>query len=89
MGKIFGILALIIGLVAFLLMPFLFIVPYAIYIFPGVAVVLGIVGIATEEKKGMAIAGLVLGILAFICWFFLLPFFAVLLIMMGLGGFLP
>ena len=31
----------------------------------------------------------VLGILAFICWFFLLPFLAVLLIMMGLGGFLP
>lgn len=85
MSKVWGILSLIIGLIAFIAMPFLLIIPYALYIFPALAVIFGIIGIATEEKKGMSIAGLILGIVALICWIFLLPFFAAILILWGLS----
>ena len=74
MGKVFGILALVFGLIGllggWLLVLFL---PYGQYYLPAAAIVFGIIGIIVDDSKGMAIAGLVLGVVGIIFVLFILP----------------
>jgi len=67
---IFGLLGLLVGWVLGIFLPFL---PFGELYFSVVAIVCGIVGICVQEKKGMAIAGLVLGMVAFVLVFFFFP----------------
>ena len=82
MGKVFGILSLlfgIFGLFGWLLFAMLPIVlPFSGFYLPGAAVVFGIIGIVSDDSKGMAIAGLILGIIGIII-VVLLPFLLVFL----------
>jgi hypothetical protein len=75
MGKTFGALALVFGLVALLGgWAFLLFVPfgdYILYALCGLAVVFGIIGIIKDDSKGMGIAGLILGIIAAFLWIIL------------------
>ncbi len=79
MGKVFGILALVFGLIGllggWLLVLFL---PFGQYYLPVAAIVFGIIGIITDDSKGMAIAGLVLGVIGIIFVLFVLPFLLIL-----------
>ena len=61
-----GIIALIFGIIG-LCCGWLIPLPYVGWIFPIVAVIFGIIGIIKDDSKGMAIAGLILGILSFLC----------------------
>ena len=84
MGKVFGILALICGLIGLAGGWFLgFFIPYGAFIIPGLAIVLGIIGIIVDDSKGLGIAGLILGVIglivAVVFMFFLGPILAVLL----------
>lgn len=90
MGKVFGILALICGILGFIgwllfgLLPF--VLPFSGFYLPGAAIVFGIIGIIADESKGMAIAGLILGIIGIVFILFILPLLVIFLIVMGLGG---
>ena len=89
MGKLFGILALlcgILGLFAWLLLGTL---PFGVYYLPGAAILLGIIGLIVDESKGMAIAGLIFGIFDIVFILFILPMLLVFLILAGLGLILP
>jgi len=73
MGKTFGALALVFGLIALLMgwAIMLFVAgfgSYIMYALCGLAIVLGIIGIITDDSKGMAIAGLILGLIALVIW---------------------
>lgn len=75
MGKTFGALALVFGLIALLAgWAFILFVPfgdYILYALCGLAIVFGIIGIIKDDSKGMGIAGLIIGIIALILWVFL------------------
>ena len=88
MGKTFGILSLICGILGLFGWLILAILPFGIYYLPGAAIVLGIVGLIVDDSKGMSIAGLILGIFDIICVLFLLPMLAFLFILIGLGALL-
>jgi len=89
MGKTFGILALIFGIlgffawILFLLIPVT--LPYSGFYVPGAAIVFGIIGIIVDDSKGMAIAGLVLGCIAIVFVMFVIP----ILILMFFFSLLP
>jgi hypothetical protein len=72
MGKTFGALALVFGLVALLVgWAILIFVPYGNYIMYalcGLAIVFGIIGIIKDDSKGMGIAGMILGFIALVIW---------------------
>jgi len=73
MGKTFGALALVFGLIALLMgwAIMLFVADfgsYIMYALCGLAIVLGIIGIITDDSKGMAIAGIILGLIALVIW---------------------
>ncbi len=88
LGKIFGILALICGILGFFgwllfaLIPV--VLPYSAFYFPGAAILFGIIGLIADESKGMAIAGLILGIIGLVFIIFILP----MLILFGILAFL-
>ena len=85
MGKVFGVLALIFGLIGLLGGWFLgFFIPYGAYILPGLAIVFGIIGIVKDDSKGLGIAGLILGIIGLIFVLLILPILIV-LFFFGLG----
>jgi len=88
MGKIFGILALICGILGFVGWLILGMLPYGIFYLPGAAIVLGIVGLIVDDPKGMAIAGLILGIIGIVFVIFVLPLLAGLLLLLGLSAIL-
>ncbi len=81
MGKVFGVLSLIFGLIALLagwaiqifvsIMFGFSIASFALYAVCGLAIVFGIIGIIKDDSKGLGIAGLILGIIALILWQFL------------------
>ena len=87
MANTFGIIGLIVAIFALCVAPFVPFIPFGVWIFPIVAIIISGIGIAKDDKNGMAIAGLVIGIVALICWgllgFILL---ALILGMIGLGG---
>jgi hypothetical protein len=87
MGNTFGIIGLILAIVALCVSPFIPI-PFSPYIFSILAIIFSGIGIAKDDKNGMAIAGLVIGIVALVCWG-LLGFFLLALIfgLIGLGAF--
>ena len=66
LGKIFGIISLIFGLISILL-TFLFYGMWGIAI-PIIAIVFGGIGIAKDDSKGLGIAGLILGIISLVIW---------------------
>ena len=90
MGKVFGIFALIFGILGLLLgwavgffLPFL---PYGELYISGAAIVFGIIGIIADDSKGMAIAGLILGIIGLILGFVITFFLSEILDLIGFGG---
>ncbi|MHA1459563.1 MAG: hypothetical protein ACTSQR_07885 [Promethearchaeota archaeon] len=89
MGKTFGIISLlcgILGLFAWLLLGTL---PFGVYYLPGAAIVFGIIGLIADESKGMSIAGLIFGIFDIVFILFILPMLLIFLILAGLGAILP
>lgn len=93
MGKTFGALALTFGLIALLvgwlimwLVPFGDIIMYVLCV---LAIVFGIVGIIKDDSKGMGIAGLILGIIALICWPILWGIVFAVIILGLFGGLMP
>lgn len=86
MGKVFGIIALLCGILGFFGWMLLGTLPYGFFYLPGAAIVFGIIGIIADESKGMAIAGLILGILSIVFILFILPMLAFLLILFGLSA---
>ena len=84
MGKVFGILALlcgILGFVGWLLFALIPInLPFSGFYLPGAAIVFGIIGIIVDDSKGMAIAGLILGSIGIIFIMIILPLLLVFLI---------
>jgi len=85
MGKVFGILALVFGLLG-LLGGWLLVIwlPFGNYYLPAAAIVFGIIGIIVDDSKGMAIAGLILGVIGLIVGFIIVMF--LLAFIMGLLG---
>jgi hypothetical protein len=89
MGKVFGIIALLCGILGFFgwllfgLIPI--VLPYSAYYLPGAAILFGIIGLIADESKGMAIAGLILGILGIVFIIIILPLLIVFLVLAGLG----
>lgn len=82
-----GIISLIFGIIG-LCCGWLIPLPYVGYIFPAVAIIFGIIGIIKDDSHGMAITGLILGIISLLC----VAVFAVLLLGILLtmfGGALP
>ena len=86
MGKIFGIIALLCGILGFFGWILLGSLPYGFFYLPGAAILFGIIGLFADESKGMAIAGLILGILCIVFIIFILPMLAFLLILFGLSA---
>ncbi|MHA1671868.1 MAG: hypothetical protein ACTSV5_15040 [Promethearchaeota archaeon] len=83
-----GIIALIFGLVG-LCCAWLIPIPFVPWLFPIVAIIFGIIGISKDDSSGMAIAGLILGIISIICVAVAALFLTVLLTMLGMGMLLP
>ena len=96
MGKVFGVLSLVFGLLALLagwaIQIFVTIAmgptiaTYMLYGICGLAIVFGIIGIIKDDSKGLGIAGLILGIIALILWQFLWIIIAVILFAGLMGG---
>ena len=92
MGKVFGIIALLCGILGFFgwilfgLIPI--VLPFSAFYLPGAAILFGIIGLFADDSKGMAIAGLILGILGIVFIMFILPMLAFLFILIGLGALL-
>jgi len=82
---IFGLLALLIGWLIMLFVPF---GNYIMYGFCGLAIVFGIIGIIKDDSKGKAIAGMILGIIALIVWPILWTVIFVIIFAGLFGGFL-
>lgn len=94
MGKTFGALALVFGLVALLAgwAIMLFVAAYGNYIMYalcGLAIVFGIIGIIKDDSKGMGIAGMILGIIALVIWPLLWTILFVVIFAGLFGGLLP
>ena len=91
LGKIFGIIALICGILGFFgwilfgLLPIN--LPFSAFYLPGAAILFGIIGLIADDSKGMAIAGFILGILGLV-FIFILPMLAFVFILIGLGSLL-
>ena len=90
MGKTFGIIALLCGIIGlfgwllFALLPFA--LPYSAYYLPGAAILFGIIGLFADDSKGMSIAGLIFGIFDIVFIIFILPMLLIFLILAGLGA---
>ncbi|MFX1374382.1 MAG: hypothetical protein ACFFA0_01085 [Promethearchaeota archaeon] len=70
MGKVFGIISLIFGILGIAVIWFLGIVFYfGSIIIPIIAIVFGGISIAKDDSKALGIAGLILGIITLIIWF--------------------
>jgi hypothetical protein len=81
-----GIIALIFGIIG-LCCAWIIPIPFVPFLFPIVAIVFGAIGIKKDDSHGMAIAGLVLGIISLVCVAIALVFLAMILAMLGMGGF--
>ncbi|NVM17170.1 MAG: DUF4190 domain-containing protein [Candidatus Lokiarchaeota archaeon] len=82
MGKIFGILALVCGILGFIAWILLGSLPFGEFYLPGAAIVFGIIGLIADDPKGMAIAGLILGVIGIVFIIFILP---ILIVFLGLA----
>ena len=93
MGKVFGIIALLcglLGLVGWILFGLIGLdLLFQEFYLPGAAILFGIIGLFADDSKGMAIAGLIFGIFDIVFILFILPMLLVFLILMGLGAILP
>jgi len=80
MGKALGIISLICGLLGLFGGWFLgFVIPFGEYYLLGIAIVTGLIGVFVQDSKGMAIAGLILGIIGVIFVYLFLYFILILL----------
>ena len=89
MSNTFGIISLIFGLIALCggwLISLFINIPFLGWLWPGVAIVFGIIGIIKDDSHGMAIAGLVLGIVSLVCTLLLLPIIMLVLLGIGMGS---
>ncbi|MBY9003156.1 MAG: hypothetical protein KGD73_04230 [Candidatus Lokiarchaeota archaeon] len=82
-----GIIALIFGIIG-CCCAWIIPIPFVPFLFPIVAIVFGAIGIKKDDSSGMAIAGLVLGIIDVVCIALILVVFAALLAAI-LGGVIP
>jgi len=74
MGKALGIISLIFGLIGLTVgWTIGMLLPLGSFYLPVTALVCGIVGVCVQEKKGMAIAGLVLGAVGIVLAIFVFP----------------
>lgn len=81
-----GIISLIFGIIG-LCCGWLIPIPYIGWLFPIVAIVFGIIGIMKDDSHGMAIAGLILGIISFVCVaVFAALLLALILTLFGMGA---
>lgn len=71
MGKVFGLISLLLGLASIILIWFFF--PIYLIVLPILAIVFGGVGIAKDDSKALGIVGLILGIVAIILWWLIIP----------------
>jgi hypothetical protein len=85
MGKVFGIIALLCGILGFFGWILLGNLPFGFFYLPIVAIVFGIIGLFADDSKGMSVAGLILGIFCIIFIIFILPMLAILLLLFGLS----
>ncbi len=83
MGKVFGIISLLLGIASLVIVWFY----YALFLYalPIAAIVFGGIGIAKDDSKALGIVGLILGIVSLILYI-LFPIFILALI---LGLFMP
>lgn len=86
MGKVFGILALICGILGYFGWILLGALPFGFFYLPIAAIVFGIIGLIVDDSKGMSIAGLILGSLGIVFIIFILPMLAFLLLIFGLSA---
>ncbi|MFX1479678.1 MAG: hypothetical protein ACFFCI_16265 [Promethearchaeota archaeon] len=94
MGKTFGIIALLMGIIGIIVIALFFILVFAIgFVIPwwdliviilgALAIVFGIIGIAKDDSKGLGIVGLILGIiLEVVIW----VVFPLVLVGLAIGG---
>ena len=76
-NKTFGILALVFGIIGF----------FTLGITGILAIIFGAIGLGKDEEKGLAIAGLILGIVSLVVGIILIVFlWAWIQIFLGLGG---
>ena len=78
MGKIVGVLSLLLGIVSIVLIPLALVVaiPFAFIIMWATsigAIVLGIIGIIVDDSKTLGVVGLILGILSIVLRLIILP----------------
>lgn len=92
MGKVFSLLALILGLIGLFFGWLLLIIPIGVWgalILPILAIIFAIIGLVKEDSKGMAIAGLILGIFGVLCGWLLGPIiFGLIFALFGISLFL-
>ncbi|MFW9879170.1 MAG: hypothetical protein ACFFG0_39325 [Candidatus Thorarchaeota archaeon] len=74
MGRAYGVISLLMGIIAIvfeLVLAFVFSFIYAdiiFYILVALAILFGIIGIAKDDSKGFGLGGLILGIVALVLW---------------------
>ena len=86
LSLVFGLIALLVGWLIMLFVPF---GDYIMYALCGLAIVFGIIGIIKDDSKGKAIAGLILGIIALVIWPILWTILFVVIFAGLFGGLLP
>jgi hypothetical protein len=69
LGKVFGLIGLLLGLASIILLWVYF--PIYMMALPILAIVFGAIGIAKDDSKAMGVVGLILGIVALVLWFVL------------------
>ncbi|MCK4287045.1 MAG: hypothetical protein KAX18_12625 [Candidatus Lokiarchaeota archaeon] len=85
MGKVFGIIALLCGILGFFGWILLGNLSFGFFYLPIAAIVFGIIGLFVDDSKGKSIAGLILGIFCIIFIIFILPMLAFLLLLFGIS----
>ena len=63
-------------------------IPFVSILFPIIAIIFGAIGIKKDDSNGMAIAGLILGIISLVCIALIITVFAVLFAAI-MGGLIP
>lgn len=88
MSNTYGIVALIFGIIGLCCGWALAFLYFTGFIISAIAIIFGAIGISRDDSHGMAITGLILGIISLVCEIVFFAFLAALIVAL-LGGFLP
>jgi uncharacterized membrane protein len=88
MSNTYGIVALIFGIIGLCCGWALAFLYFIGFIISAIAIIFGAIGIKKDDSNGMAITGLILGIISLVCEIILFSVLAAFIIAL-LGGFLP